>query len=143
MGLEMNKTNQQSWRSVLDFVSTFSEPHWSDWKAFMGSHCCGRVSMPDLINIFAPDSRCPRSLSPPQKNTGSKSTILRRRASLLAGTRLRATHSISLRILIPICLIPPLRVYPSLTVKARSQYYACTWRSSGVKQKQPKRFPRH
>src|SRR5579884_1605360 len=32
----MNETNQQSWRSVLDFASTFPEPLWSDWKAFMG-----------------------------------------------------------------------------------------------------------
>jgi hypothetical protein len=31
----MEATNQQSWRSVLDFVSTFREPLWSDWKAFM------------------------------------------------------------------------------------------------------------
>jgi len=33
----MNGTNQQSWRSVLDFVATFPEPLWSDWKMFMGS----------------------------------------------------------------------------------------------------------
>jgi hypothetical protein len=32
----MNETNQQSWRSVVDFVSTFPEPLWSDWKAFVG-----------------------------------------------------------------------------------------------------------
>jgi len=33
----MNETNQQSWRAMLEFVSTFPEPLWSDWKLFMGS----------------------------------------------------------------------------------------------------------
>ena len=33
----MNGTNQQSWRLVLDFVSSFPEPLWSDWKRFMES----------------------------------------------------------------------------------------------------------